>query len=219
MLFRSPGVPYTLSHRLIPIVREYRRASATAIDASLKPLMQRHLRQMEEDLREAGCRLVLVGHSERRQYYGESDALVAEKAARAAQAGLIPVVCLGESLEERESGATESVVGLLAIPVMLRHAYDRSLISGTICAGGSLGSIIPPSVLVVILSLIAEIGIGDMFAGMLLPGLILAAPAASIARVALMVQFASSLPRCAIRPRLPRIRAALRAESRGCCGS
>ena len=46
-----------------------------------------------------------------------------------------------------------------------------------------------------------------------------AAPAASIARVALMVQFASSLPRCAIRPRLPRIRAALRAESRGCCGS
>ncbi len=63
-----------------------------------------------EMLREAGCRLVLVGHSERRQYYGESDALVAEKAARAAQAGLIPVVCLGESLEERESGATESVV-------------------------------------------------------------------------------------------------------------
>ena len=40
-----PGVPYTLSHRLIPIVREYRRASATAIDASLKPLMQAHLRR------------------------------------------------------------------------------------------------------------------------------------------------------------------------------
>ena len=50
-----PGVPYTLSHRLIPIVREYRRASATAIDASLKPLMQAHLRGMEDDLREAGC--------------------------------------------------------------------------------------------------------------------------------------------------------------------
>ncbi len=50
-----PGVPYTLSHQLIPIVREYRRASATAIDASLKPLMQEHLRQMEEDLRAAGC--------------------------------------------------------------------------------------------------------------------------------------------------------------------
>jgi N-methylhydantoinase A len=49
-----PGVPYTLSHKLIPIVREYRRASATAIDASLKPLMERHLGEMEEDLRAAG---------------------------------------------------------------------------------------------------------------------------------------------------------------------
>jgi N-methylhydantoinase A len=49
-----PGVPYTLSHELVPIIREYRRASATAIDASLKPLMQEHLRQMESDLRGAG---------------------------------------------------------------------------------------------------------------------------------------------------------------------
>jgi N-methylhydantoinase A len=51
-----PSIPYTLSHKLIPIVREYRRASATAIDASLKPLMQRHLKGMEEDLRAAGYR-------------------------------------------------------------------------------------------------------------------------------------------------------------------
>lgn len=49
-----PGVPYTLSHQLIPIVREYRRASATAIDASLKPLMQRHLKGLEQDLEAAG---------------------------------------------------------------------------------------------------------------------------------------------------------------------
>jgi len=49
-----PGVPYTLSHELVPIIREYRRASATAINASLKPLMQEHLRQMESDLRGAG---------------------------------------------------------------------------------------------------------------------------------------------------------------------
>jgi len=49
-----PGIPYTLSHRLNPIIREYRRASSAAIDASLKPLMQRHLREMEEDLRAAG---------------------------------------------------------------------------------------------------------------------------------------------------------------------
>lgn len=49
-----PRVPYTLSHRLLPIIREYRRASATAIDASLKPLMQAHLRDMRHDLRDAG---------------------------------------------------------------------------------------------------------------------------------------------------------------------
>ena len=49
-----PGVPYTLSHQLNPILREYRRASSVAIDASIKPLMQQHLRQLQEDLREAG---------------------------------------------------------------------------------------------------------------------------------------------------------------------
>jgi N-methylhydantoinase A len=55
---RWPGVPYTLSHQLNPIVREYRRASSTTIDASLKPLMQEYLGQMERDLRDAG----LAGH-------------------------------------------------------------------------------------------------------------------------------------------------------------
>ncbi len=49
-----PGVPYTLSHQINPILREYRRASSTAIDASLKPLMQEHLLTMQSDLREAG---------------------------------------------------------------------------------------------------------------------------------------------------------------------
>jgi N-methylhydantoinase A len=53
---RWPDVPYTLSHRLNPIIREYRRASSTAIDASLKPLMQEYLATMERDLREAGLR-------------------------------------------------------------------------------------------------------------------------------------------------------------------
>lgn len=49
-----PNLPFTLSHQLLPIIREYRRASATAIDASLKPLMQSHLSQLEADLRNAG---------------------------------------------------------------------------------------------------------------------------------------------------------------------
>jgi N-methylhydantoinase A len=53
-----PRTPFTLSHRLNPIIREYRRASSTAIDASLKPLMQTYLRTLESDLREAG----LQGH-------------------------------------------------------------------------------------------------------------------------------------------------------------
>jgi N-methylhydantoinase A len=49
-----PGVPYTLSHALNPIMREYRRASSTAIDASIKPLMQTHLRDLQTDMRDAG---------------------------------------------------------------------------------------------------------------------------------------------------------------------
>ncbi len=55
-LIRSmlPGVPFTLSHQINPIIREYRRASAAAIDASLKPLMQEHLRLLAEDLRGSG---------------------------------------------------------------------------------------------------------------------------------------------------------------------
>ena len=71
-------------------------------------------------------------------------------------------------------GATESVVGILAIPPMLKHAYDKGLISGTICAGGSLGTIIPPSIVVVILGPVAGVSIGDLFIGMLIPGLIIA---------------------------------------------
>ncbi len=72
-------------------------------------------------------------------------------------------------------GATEAVVGLLAIPIMMRYAYNKALISGTICAGGSLGTIIPPSVVVVILAPVADVSVGDLFVGMLIPGLLLAA--------------------------------------------
>ena len=71
-------------------------------------------------------------------------------------------------------GATETVVGMLAIPVMLKYAYDKGLISGTICAGGSLGTIIPPSVVVVVLGPVADVSVGDLFVGMVFPGLIMA---------------------------------------------
>ncbi len=71
-------------------------------------------------------------------------------------------------------GATETVVGLLAIPAMLRHGYNKPLICGTICAGGSLGTIIPPSVLAVVIGPVAEASVGSILIGMIIPGLLLA---------------------------------------------
>ncbi|HNM41387.1 MAG TPA: triose-phosphate isomerase, partial [Giesbergeria sp.] len=58
-------------------------------------------------LRDFAVRYVLVGHSERRQYHGETDVHVAVKAQRALAAGITPIVCVGETLEEREAGQTE----------------------------------------------------------------------------------------------------------------
>ena len=62
-------------------------------------------------LKDFGCKYVIVGHSERRSIYGESDDLVAKKYMAAQAAGLIPVLCVGETLAEREGGITEKVVG------------------------------------------------------------------------------------------------------------
>ena len=61
-------------------------------------------------LKDVGCRYVLVGHSERRQLYGEDDALVARKFVAAQSQGLVPVLCVGETLEEREGERTVEVV-------------------------------------------------------------------------------------------------------------
>ena len=85
------------------------------------------------------------------------------------------ILCVFFAAASGVVGAAESVVGLMVITVMLRHGYNRGLISGTICAGGSLGTIIPPSVVVVILSPIAGVGVGNLFVGIMIPGLILAA--------------------------------------------
>ena len=62
-------------------------------------------------IRELGCHYVILGHSERRQYFKESDEIVNKKAKAALAAGLIPIVCVGELLADREGGKTEAVVG------------------------------------------------------------------------------------------------------------
>ena len=71
-----------------------------------------------EMLLEFGCSYVIVGHSERRSYHAESDELVAQKAHRALASGLTPIVCVGETLEEREQGATDAVVSRQLAPVL-----------------------------------------------------------------------------------------------------
>ncbi|NQE48302.1 triosephosphate isomerase [Herbaspirillum rubrisubalbicans] len=62
-------------------------------------------------LQEFGVQYVILGHSERRAYHGESDAAVAAKTVAALKAGLVPLVCVGETLEQREAGQTNEVVG------------------------------------------------------------------------------------------------------------
>lgn len=62
-------------------------------------------------LKDLGCKYVILGHSERRQYFAETDENVLKKAKAAHAIGLVPIVCVGELLEEREAGKTEDVVG------------------------------------------------------------------------------------------------------------
>ncbi|MBY6140685.1 TRAP transporter large permease subunit [Leisingera daeponensis] len=72
-------------------------------------------------------------------------------------------------------GAVEIVVGLMAIPAMRAAGYRNDLIAGTICAGGSLGTVIPPSVIVVVYASIAQLSIGQLFAASILPGVLMVA--------------------------------------------
>ena len=72
-------------------------------------------------LRDYGCTYVIVGHSERRTLYGENDAMVAEKYGVAQTAGLIPILCVGETLQEREAHQTEAVVARQLDAVLDKH--------------------------------------------------------------------------------------------------
>src|SRR5919201_1567336 len=110
-----PGVPFTLSHRLNPIMREYRRTSCTAIDASLKPLMQSHLRSIEAGLREAGLSGQLV--------------------AATSMGGVLPI----ENLDERPIYAAKSGPSLAPVAARLFAAAEASSGDAIVCdTGGSL---------------------------------------------------------------------------------
>mgnify|MGYP003352339261 FL=1 len=84
------------------------------------------------------------------------------------------IMCIVFAASSGVVGATETVIGLLAIPVMMRYRYNKELIVGTICAGGSLGTIIPPSVVAVVMGPLADVSVGDLLVGMVFPGLIMA---------------------------------------------
>jgi triosephosphate isomerase len=82
-------------------------------------------------LHEFGCRYAIVGHSERRQYHGESDQLVADKAKAALARGVTPIVCVGETLAQREAGETEAVVKrqLSAVIHTLAHCVGEMVVA------------------------------------------------------------------------------------------
>jgi triosephosphate isomerase len=82
-------------------------------------------------LHEFGCRYVIVGHSERRQYHAESDQLVADKAKAALARGVTPIVCVGETLAQREAGETDEVVKrqLSAVIHTLAHCAGEMVVA------------------------------------------------------------------------------------------
>jgi len=89
----------------------------------------------------------------------------------------ISVVVVGAILAASTGivGASVITMGLVSLPTMLRRGYDKKLICGTICASGTLGQIIPPSVILVLLGDIMGVSVGDLYIGAVLPGLVLVA--------------------------------------------
>ena len=70
-------------------------------------------------------------------------------------------------------GASVITMGLISLPTMLRRGYSKELICGTICASGTLGQIIPPSIILILLGDIMGVSVGDLYIGAVVPGLVL----------------------------------------------
>lgn len=85
----------------------------------------------------------------------------------------VVVVCTIMAAATGIMGAPVIIMGLFALPEMLKRGYDRALSSGTICAGGTLGILIPPSIMLVVYGPMAGISVGKLFMGAIIPGLIL----------------------------------------------
>src|SRR5699024_4953490 len=71
-------------------------------------------------------------------------------------------------------GASIVTMGVLGLPVLLRYGYDKKLSTGVIAAGGTLGILIPPSIMLVVMGAQAQVSVGDLFKASLVPGLLLA---------------------------------------------
>ena len=83
------------------------------------------------------------------------------------------IVCTVFAASSGVVGATEVAIGLLAVPALMKRGYDLPLIAGSICAGGTLGIIIPPSIMLVVYGSLAGMSVGQLFAAAMFPGLLL----------------------------------------------
>ncbi len=111
----QPGCQVAVCVPSLYLAQIHSLLSGTAIDLGAQDVSQHEIGAYTGEiagsmLKELGVRYAIVGHSERRQYHGETDVVVATKAQRALANGITPIVCVGESLAEREAGKTEEVV-------------------------------------------------------------------------------------------------------------
>jgi len=83
------------------------------------------------------------------------------------------IVCTVFAASSGVVGATEVAIGLLAVPALMKRKYDLPLIAGSICAGGTLGIIIPPSIMLVVYGSLVGMSVGQLFAAAMFPGLLL----------------------------------------------